>query len=83
MDSVDSLDNVHGLSGQSPGSSGRLDNAHGLCPLSPWTKSKVQWTMSMVSLDKVQGTRAVPKVRGHYLIMLILEYYSNEFFILR
>ena len=27
-------------------------------------------------------TRAVPKVRGHDLIMLFLEYYSNKFFIL-
>ena len=28
------------------------------------------------------NTRAVPKVRGHDLIMLFLEYYSNKFFIL-
>ena len=27
-------------------------------------------------------TRAVPKVRGHDLIMLFLECYSNKFFIL-
>ena len=37
-------------------SSGRRDNVHGLCPLSPWTKSNVQWAMSIGSLDKVQGT---------------------------
>ena len=32
---------------------------------------------------KNEVTRAVPKVRGHDLIMLFLEYYSNKFFILR
>ena len=34
---MDSVDIVHGLSGQSPGSSGRLDNIH-----FSWT----QWTLS-------------------------------------
>ena len=46
MDSVDSLDIVHGHPGQSPGSIGRLDNVH--CP---WT----DWTLSMDTLDKVQS----------------------------
>ena len=32
--------------------------------------------------QKLADTRAVPKVRGHDLIMLFLEYYSNKFFIL-
>ena len=51
MDSVDSLDIVHGHLGQSPGSPGGLDNVHGQCPLSPWT----DWTLSIDSLDKVQS----------------------------
>ena len=51
MDSVVSLDLVHGHPEQSPGSPGRLDNVHGQCPLSPWT----DWTLSMDSLDKVQS----------------------------
>ena len=32
--------------------------------------------------ESMLHTRAVPKVRGHDLIMLFLEYYSNKFFIL-
>ena len=63
---MDSVDIVHGLSGQSghcpwtpwtkskefcPGSPGGLDSVHGQCPLSPWT----DWTLSMDSLDKVQS----------------------------
>ena len=47
MDSVDSLDIVHGHPGQSAGSPGGLDNVHGQSPLSPWT----DWTLSMDSLD--------------------------------
>ena len=43
MDSVDSLDIVHGHPGQSPGSPGGQDNVHGQSPLSPWT----DWTLSM------------------------------------
>ena len=54
MESVESLDKVHGYCGQSPGSQLRLDNVYGLsghCPLFPWT-------MSMTlkeSLDNVHG----------------------------
>ena len=48
MDSVDSLDIVHGHPRRSPG---RLDNVHGQNPLSPWTG----WTLSMDSIDKVQS----------------------------
>ena len=51
MDSVDSLDIVHGHSGQSPGSPGRWDNVHGQSPLSQWT----DWKLSMDSLDFVQS----------------------------
>ena len=57
---MDSVDIVHGLSGQSghcpwtcwtsPGSPGGLDNAHGQSPLSPWT----DWTLPMDSLGFVQ-----------------------------
>ena len=65
MESVKSLDKVHGYSGQSPGNTLRLDNVHGLSGQSldnvhglpgqcPWTQMKV-WTMSMDTLDKVQG----------------------------
>ena len=49
---MDSADIFHGFgrhSGQSPKSSGRLDNVHE-------TKSKVQWTMFMGKLCKIQGT---------------------------
>ena len=42
IDSVDSLDIVHGHPGHS--------RQTGQCPLSPWT----DWTLSMDSLDKVQ-----------------------------
>ena len=35
-----------------------------------------------VKVTSLPYTRAVPKVRGHDLIMLFLEYYSNKFFIL-
>ena len=48
MDSVDSLDIVHGHLGQSPGG---WDNVHGQSPPSPWT----HWTLSMDSLDFVQS----------------------------
>ena len=51
MDSVDSLDIVHGHLGQSPGSPGGPDNVHGQSPLSLWTG----WTLSMDSLDFVQS----------------------------
>ena len=70
MDLVESLDNVHGYSGQSPGSPLRLNNVHGLSGQSvslenahglpgqcPWTQWK-DWTMStesMGSLDIVHG----------------------------
>ena len=51
MGLVESLDNVHGYSRQSPGSPLRLANFHGLigyCPPSPWR-------MSMDSLDFIHG----------------------------
>ena len=70
MESVESLDKVHGYSGQIPGSPLRLDNVHGLSghyPLSPWTMSMDSlgnvlglsgksgvWTIFMDTLDKIQ-----------------------------
>ena len=70
MDLMESLDNVHGYSRQSPGSTLRLANFHGLigyCPPSPWRMSmdfldiihglsqwKV-WTLSTDTLDNVQA----------------------------
>ena len=40
-------------------------------------------TMDALSfIVNIGSTRAVPKVRGHDLIMLFLEYYSYKFFIL-
>ena len=57
MESVESLDKVHGYSGQSSVSALRLDNVHELPGQCPWTQWKV-WTMSMDTLDKVQGTHS-------------------------
>ena len=57
MDLVESLDNVHGYSGQSPESPLRLDNVHGLSgqyPLSPWR----------MSMDSRTGE--CPWTPGHY-----------------
>ena len=51
MDSVDSLDIVHGHPGKSPGSSGRLDNVHGFSGHCSWT----DWTFSMDSLALVHS----------------------------
>ena len=50
MDSVDSLDIVHGHPVQGVQGTG-ICNVHGQCPLSPWT----DWRLSMDSLDKVQS----------------------------
>ena len=71
MDSVDSLDFYHGLSGQLPwtqrtvtmDSVDSLDSAHGhprRSPVSPWTKSSEtsqipDWTMFMDSVDIFHG----------------------------
>ena len=50
MESVESLDNVHGYSGQSPGSP-----LPGHYPLTQW---KV-WTLSTDTLDNVQADRTI------------------------
>ena len=53
MGLFESLDKVHGYSGQSPGSPLRLDNVHGLsghCPLFPWR---------MLSMDSVESVDIV------------------------
>ena len=49
MDSVDSLDIVHGHTGQNPGSLGGWENVHGYCPLSPQT----EWILSMDSVQSL------------------------------
>ena len=72
MDSVESLDIVHGHPGQSPGSPGGLDNVHGQCPLSPWT----DWTLSMDSLDKVQSDL----IKKNEVKVASLEIYIHIFF---
>ena len=53
-DRIMSMDKVQRHSEKHPESPGGLDNIQGQSPGSPWTKSN-QWTVSMVSLDFVQG----------------------------
>ena len=50
--SMDTLDKVQWVHGQSPVTPARLDNVHGFSGHCPWTQRTV-WTVSMVSVDNV------------------------------
>ena len=52
--SMDTLDKVQWVHGQSPVRPARLDNVHGFSGHCPWTQSTV-WTLSMDSVDIVHG----------------------------